>query len=329
LEFKGFDVTAFPIHDIFPNTDIYRKGFNCNVFTRRIHLTYLGSWALVFNAIYLESRDESLSSFWKIIMKMIKRYIKIWWMLTRNSFSIVLGHRTALSIFLFGKILRFIFFMTFLTFLIIGAKNLAGYNANQVIFFFLTFSLVDTMSQFLFREAHRFRSKVINGDFDLTLVKPLNALFVSVMGGADIIDFITIPPLLLLVIHYGSLLDPSFISTIFYLVLVLNGILIAGAFYIAVLSLGIITLEIDHTVMIFRDLESLGRFPVDIYKQPLQNILTYLLPIGVMVTIPAKALMGLVSPGGVVGSFMIGLLALYVSLKFWNLALKKYTSASS
>lgn len=262
-------------------------------------------------------------------MKTIKRYIKIWWMLTKNSFSIVLHQRSALAIFLTGKILRFAFFMIFLSFLIIGAKNLVGYNANQVIFFFLTFTLVSTFSQFFFREVYRFRPKVVNGDLDLILVKPLNSLFVSLLGGADIIDFFTIPPLIWITVHYGALLNPSFVSVILYLILIVNGLIVAAAFYISVISLGIITLEIDHTVMIFRDLESLARFPVDIYKQPLQNILTYLLPIGIMITFPAKALMGLISPWGVVGSLFVGILFMFASLKFWNFALKKYTSASS
>ncbi len=262
-------------------------------------------------------------------MKTLKRYIKIWWMLTRNSFSVVLGQKSALLIFLSGKVLRFTFFMIFLSFLIIGAKSLVGYSANQVIFFFLTFSVVDTFSQFLFREVYRFRSKIINGDFDLTLIRPVNALFISLMGGADLIDLFTVPPLIWITIHYGILLDPTFLSTFLYLVLVINGIVIAASFYIAVISLGIITLEIDHTTMIFRDLESLARFPVDIYKQPLQNILTFLLPIGVMVTFPAKAFMGLMSLWGLVGSLLIGSLSMYFSLRFWSFALRKYTSASS
>jgi ABC-2 type transport system permease protein len=104
---------------------------------------------------------------------------------------------------------------------------------------------------------------------------------------------------------------------------------LATAFHIAVISLAIITLEIDHTIMIYRDLMNLGRFPVDIYKQPLQGILTYLIPVGIMITLPAKALMGLVSLPGVLLSFVLGVVALHFSRRFWNFALTKYTSASS
>jgi ABC-2 type transport system permease protein len=170
---------------------------------------------------------------------------------------------------------------------------------------------------------------IINGDFDLVLVKPLNALFRVLMGGADIIDLITIPPLIVLVVYFGFLLHPSFINIISYFLLLANGFIIATAFQIIVLAFAIVTLEVDHTVMIYRDLTSLGRLPVDIYQQPLRAFLTYLIPVGIMVTLPGKAIMGLVGPLGILLAFAVGAVAIFISLKFWNYALTKYTSASS
>jgi len=262
-------------------------------------------------------------------MLRFKYYSKIWWQLSRNSFSIVLGQRVALLFFLVAKVFRFVLFTGFLFFLISGTKNLAGYNTNQVIFFFLVFNVIDVLSQFFFREVYRFRPKIVSGDFDLTLVKPANALFISLLGGADLIDFITIPPLLIATIYFGGLLHPSLTSTFYFVLLLINGFLIAMAFHIAVLALAIITFEIDHMIMIYRDLTSFGRFPVDIYKQPLQGFLTYLIPVGIMITFPAKAFMGLIGTSGVVISLLIGILSLLISFKFWNFALKKYSSASS
>ena len=249
--------------------------------------------------------------------------------MSRNSFSVIIDQKLALSVFLIGKILRFVFFFGFLYFLLLGTKTLAGYSSNQVIFFFLTFNIIDVISQFLFREVYRFRPMIINGDFDLVLAKPLNSLFRVLMGGADIIDLITIPPLIALTIYFGSLLHPSFVSILYYLVLLLNGFLIAAAFHIIVLSFAIVTLEVDHTVMIYRDLTSLGRLPVDIYQQPLRAFLTYLVPVGIMITLPAKAMMGMMGVMGIVSAFSIGIFVVFIALRFWNYALNKFSSASS
>ena len=249
--------------------------------------------------------------------------------MSKNAFLAVLLEKFSFLIFLFGKSVRFAMYFGFLYFLVHGTKTLAGYSVSQTIFFFLTFNVIDIISQFLFRGVYRFRSLIVSGDFDLVLVKPINPLFRSLLGEADVIDLATIPPLLFAVGYLGNQLNPTLLHTSFYILLLINGLLIATAFHIAVLSLGIITLEIDHTVMIYRDLVSLGRFPIDIYKEPLRSILTFLIPVGIMISLPAKGLMGLVSPIGVLGSFVLGALTLFASMRFWNFALKQYTSASS
>lgn len=262
-------------------------------------------------------------------MKRLAYYFKIWLLMSKNAFLVWLSQKTLVLVFLTGKLLRFFFFLGFLYLITSGSREVAGYNSTQIIFFFLTFNLIDVVAQFLFREVYRFRPLIISGDFDLILLKPVNALFRVLLGGADLLDLITIPFLIWAVVHFGQQLSPSMPQTYLFIALSLNGLVIAASFYIAVLALGIITLEIDHSVMIFRDIVSLGRFPVDIYKEPLRGVLTFLIPVGVMVSFPAKALMGLISPVGVISSFAFGLACFFIAISFWNFAIKKYTSASS
>lgn len=250
-------------------------------------------------------------------------------MMARNAFIIWFGRRNLLIMFLVGKVVRYVFYFGFLYFLVAKTGGLAGFSSTQVLFFTSTYILVDTLAQFFFRSVYSFRPLVISGDLDLILLKPVKPLFRILLGGPDPIDFVTIPPLIFVTWYLGSLLSPSILHSAFYMLLVLNGLIVAAAFHIAVLALGIITLEIDHTIMVYRDLTSMGRLPIDIYKEPLKSILTFVVPVGVMVTIPAKALMGLVSPVGVISSIIFGGALLMLSLQYWQYALKKYTSASS
>lgn len=258
-----------------------------------------------------------------------KKYLRVYIKMAKNSFVVWFSRRSAFTIFLIGKIVRYTFYFGFLIFLVRSTNGFAGYSGNQILFFTATYVLIDTLAQFLFRSVYSFRPLVVSGDLDLVLVKPINPLFRSLLGGADPIDLITLPAIIGVVVYIGSLLNPSILHTTYYMLLVMNGIVISAAFHIAVLSLGIITMEIDHTVMIYRDLVSMGRLPIDIYKEPLKSILTFLVPVGVMVTIPAKAIMGLVSPVGIVSSLVFGIALLVLSVKFWHYGLKKYTSASS
>ncbi len=197
-------------------------------------------------------------------------------------------------------------------------------------FFFMTFNLLDTITQLLYREVYRFRQLIVTGDFDLVLVKPMNALFRALAGGADPLDLIMLVPYVGALLYVGLQLGPlSIFNILLYVVLFANGFLIATAFHIFILALAVVTTEIDHAVMMYRDVTSMGRLPVDIYREPLRSIITFIVPIGVMMTFPAKAFMGLLSPQTIIFSLFLGLLFIVLSLKAWRYALSRYASASS
>lgn len=259
----------------------------------------------------------------------LKYYTKIWFLMTKNSFLVTLSQKKLFFLFLFGKLIKFFMFLAFIYFILQKTNNLAGYTMTQTIFFFLTFNFVDIISQFLYRHVYSFRPLLVSGDFDLILSKPMNSLFRVLMGGTDAIDLVTIPPLIMALIYIGALLNPSILQVAGYIILLLNGLLIATAFHIAVAAFGVITLEIDHTIMIYRDLTDLGKFPVEIYREPVRSFLTFVVPVGIMITFPVKTLIGLTSVWGIVLSIIFGSMLLFLSIRFWNLALRHYTSASS
>ncbi len=260
----------------------------------------------------------------------IRRHFRVWLKLTGYSFMTMLTTQFSFVLFLIGKILRFTLFFIFLYIVINKTKVLVGYNFTQIAFFVLTYNFIDTGVQLLFREVYRFRPQVVSGNFDLILVKPINPLLRSLAGGADVIDlFMEVPFLLGIIYLAGNLGAISVWNIIIYSLLVVNAFLIATAFHIAVLALGILTTEIDNTIMIYRDLTRMGSVPVDVYQEPLRGFITFVIPIGVMMTFPAKALMGLLSFWAIITSLLIGCLLILISLKFWGYALSRYSSASS
>ena len=95
------------------------------------------------------------------------------------------------------------------------------------------------------------------------------------------------------------------------------------------LTQNVITTEIDHAVMLYRDVSGMGRFPIDIYREPIRGVLTFALPVGIMMRFPVKALFGLLSPMLIIYALLFSLLFFYFSLKIWDWSLKKYSSASS
>lgn len=247
-----------------------------------------------------------------------------------NSLQKQLMNLPMVMIFFVSKLLRYGLFLVFLFLLMNGVKNLGGYTREQIIIFYLIFNIIDTLGQLLFREVYYFRPLVISGNFDMVLTKPFNPLIRVLLGGPDLMDtgvFVILIGMLVYTLSNFVRLD-SFL--IFYFVLmIINSLLITAAFHISVLAIGILTLSVDHLIMIYRDLSSLMRIPVDIFTNPLRTLLTFIIPIGIMFTFPAKVLFGLLSWQLILISFLFGVVSLFLSLKFWNYSLRQYQSASS
>lgn len=243
---------------------------------------------------------------------------------------IVFTSRFNAVLFFIGKLFRFLFFIVFLLAIFGKTDRLAQYSVNQTLFFFLTFNLIDTVTQLFYREVYRFRPMVVSGNFDLVLVKPMNPLFRALAGGADPLDLLMLFPYIGALMYVGAQVDGWSIGTvILYILLIANGFLIATGFHILVLALAIVTTEIDHAVMIYRDLTSMGRVPIDIYQEPLRSLLTFVIPIGIMMTFPAKAFLGMLTPSFITISLVVGVGFFFLTLRMWRLALTKYSSASS
>ncbi len=263
-------------------------------------------------------------------MNTIRKYIKVWWTMTVYSAQIAFASRFGAIFFILGKLLRFSFFLLFIILLESKTKSIGGYSLWQIIFFFATYNLIDTLPQFFFREVYRFRQKVVSGEFDYTLVRPISPLFRSLFGGCDVLDavliVISIGLLIVSIFHLGTITPVGIVG---YLLLILNSLLIATAFHIMVLGVGILTTAVDNTLWIYRDLKSIGQIPITLYLQPIKGIITYIIPVGIMMTFPPQALMGVLSIQNMIIAFVIGGIFFIASLKYWQYSLKSYTSASS
>lgn len=260
-------------------------------------------------------------------MKNLARNLKIFFLFSKFSFKSLTQARLGAIFFLLGKFLRFVMFFLFVFFLVSKTRVLKGYDVNQAIFFYLTFNIIDTTSQLLFREVYRFRPLVVSGNLDLVLIKPFHPFLRILVGGVDFLDLLMLIPYLFLTLFFGQRLGFfSPINLFLYFGLLINSLFLATAFHIFVLAFGVLTTEVDHTIMIYRDLTSLGRFPIEIYQEPIRGIFTFIIPVGIMMSFPPKALFGFLSAKLIIFAFLFSLIMVFASFKFWNFAIKKYQS---
>jgi ABC-2 type transport system permease protein len=80
---------------------------------------------------------------------------------------------------------------------------------------------------------------------------------------------------------------------------------------------------------VFNGLFQLARYPVGVYPGRLRLILTWIVPVGVMTTVPAKALVGQLAPNLLAASLAFAALAVTGASFLFRTGLRRYASASS
>jgi ABC-2 type transport system permease protein len=149
--------------------------------------------------------------------------------------------------------------------------------------------------------------------------------------GVDLLDLLTLIPIFGVTFWtLGKLQTPVGPREIWlYFLLLGNGMVIAYALHVIVGALSVKTQEFESAIWVYRDVMSLGRFPVTVYADILRTLLVTLLPIGVMISFPAQALLGLLSWRGVCYALGVGLVFHVLAQVLWRKALRDYTSNSA
>lgn len=259
-------------------------------------------------------------------MKSIQRYIKILWLYSIFSIKSTTQSLGGFVLFMIGKLLRFGMFFLFIYFLVSQTSALQGYSTLEAIAILMTFEILTSIGGMIFREVYRFRPLVISGGLDGILTKPYHPFTKILFGGFDIMDMMI---LIMQVIIIGVIVyigQYTFAHVLLYVALMLNALLIFTGFHVLALSMGIMTTSVDQALMILRDIIETGRFPIEIYAEPIRWFITFVIPVGVMMTFPAKGLFGLLSFEGVLGSFALGIIFMGINIYIWQFALRRYQS---
>jgi ABC-2 type transport system permease protein len=264
-----------------------------------------------------------------ISRKRLHLYWHVWSKLAEYALAETFINRWANVLFMLGKVLRFGMLLFFLFVIQQSVQDFNGYTPEQVVVFFLTYQFLDTLAQVFYRGVYLFSWQVKSGELDFYLSKPLHPLFRILTGKPDFIDvFFFIPTTLLsvyLMREFFFAAPP--LTVLAYILLLINGFFIATAFHILIISLGVVTVEVDNAVMLYRDINTMSRFPVTIYHETLRTILLFAVPVGLMNTVPAQVLLQSNPTVQIWATLIIGTTFLAFSIKVWNWSIKRYTGA--
>ncbi len=262
---------------------------------------------------------------------MIKKYLNLWWILATNSFKTQMSTSLASTGYLIGKFIRFGFFLAYLLAIFKHMPHLKGYDMPAVVLFFMTFNIVDIGGQFLFRGLYGVKTLIEEGDFDKILTQPAHVLFRISSMGVDLLDLLTLIPIAGVTIWTTKQLSHPVGGTdvLIYLLLLANAIFISYSLHVIIGALSVRTQEFESAIWVYRDVMTLGRFPVSVYNEIIRSVFITVVPIGVMISFPAQAMLGVLSWKGACYAAALGIAFQVAAQWFWKSSLREYTSSSS
>lgn len=172
--------------------------------------------------------------------------------------------------------------------------------------------------------------EIWSGAFDYTVLRPLNIQFyVSLRKWRWFALFdlmLGFGVLILAAVRMGQTLSLGQVAL--FCIAMAAGVLTLYAILLAFAGLVFWSPEVLFT-WLFNGVFQMARYPVGMYPGWLRLVLTWVIPVGVITTLPAQALTGEISPWALVGACVLAVLLTVGASALFLAGLRRYASASS
>lgn len=261
----------------------------------------------------------------------MQRYWKIYRTFFVSSFARELEFR-ANFIAKVGQNIIWLGFFILILLVVYGKTNsVAGWSRGDAFVLAATCFFMNAVFQALFMSLNEIPEQVRKGTLDFVLTKPIDTQFwVSTRK----FNFDQVGTLFagLVMIGYGvytAHLRPDVLQWLAYAILILASTAIFYSFNLMLMTTGIWLVRVDNLWVLGDTVMQVARYPLDIYSSGLKAMLTFVVPLAFLATIPARQLKDHLDPQMLALGITWAAAFLFISRWFWNFALRHYGSASS
>ncbi len=210
--------------------------------------------------------------------------------------------------------------------------TLGGWLPDEVLALVGVYTLVGGLiGLVVYPSLEQFINSVRDGMLDFTLIKPVDAQAVISLFAVDIWKLIDIGlGFILLVISLARLGERVGVreAALFIGMLAAGGAIIYS-FWLILATLSFWFVRVENILEIFRSMYEAGRWPISLYPPWLRFILSFIVPVAFVTSVPVEALTGRLTSGtlGIAAGLAVALLL--ISRLVWRLGLRQYAGASA
>jgi ABC-2 type transport system permease protein len=269
-------------------------------------------------------------------MATIARYTRLLGSLARYTLAREMAFRGNFLVKVSVEVLWLLILLAFYRTVFVRTQSVAGWSEAEYLFFVGCFFALNGLIETLFLEnCNEFAELVRTGDLDFLLLRPIDEQFLI---SCRRVDWATAPNVLMggalmlfALVQMGWRFDAGRLAG--FVVLFACGVLIAYSFMLMLTSLSVYLVRNQSLMEMWWLFSSLARYPKEIFAgtwaDPIGRFFTYILPILLVVNVPAATMVKALEPGLIAFTVVATVGSVAVSRWFFRRALRAYRSASS
>jgi ABC-2 type transport system permease protein len=264
------------------------------------------------------------------------RHLRIFTALARYGLAREFAFRANYLVKLLVEVLWLAILLAFYRTIFAKTSLVAGWSEPQYLFFLgCYFALAGLIEALFLGNCNEFADLIRSGDLDYYLLKPVDEQFLVTCRQ---IDWGSAPNFLMgigvMILALAEMHWPLGWGQLFlFVVLFVSCSTIAYSFLVLLTSMAVWFTRNQSLYELWWLFTSLMRYPKEIFAgpwaAPLGSFFTYIIPILLVINIPARVMVKAIDPRMIVFTLAVSVVLVVGSRRFFHYALKRYRSASS
>ncbi len=265
-------------------------------------------------------------------MKTLRHYLDVTLGCIRQAFLTIVEYPSAVAGWLISNPLQFIVGFATIRFVVLEFGTINGWDGGHLAFLYGISVLSHALSMIFFVQGWFMGYMVIEGEFDRYLTRPMSVIYqffftnINIFGVTDLVPGI-------IVFIYGCIkvsFDWNIRNVLMLLALLIGATLIRGGIYIMIGTSSFFTRSTaDFGGYIQEIMDKTTMYPISMYPESVQFLLTYILPIGWVSFYPVSGLLGKGFSTAPLFTLGIGIAVMLIAAAVFKLGLRKYESAGN
>lgn len=266
------------------------------------------------------------------MVRTVRRYMRLLGLFVRSNLLVRLEYRADFAIGLVQSLFWTVVVLASVLVVFRFTPTVGGWRADEALLVVGLFRFFQGILEGVMRpNITRIVEHIGKGTMDFVLLKPVDSQFLASLRELNIAALLDCPTGLLLVgyglFRLGRVPTPGDLAA--FVLLLATGLIIAYALWMLLVTTAFWLVRVENIAELLAIVYDAGRFPVSAYTAPVQALLTVVVPIAFLTTFPAAALAGRLPTPVLLAAPLLAALLLLLSRRFWRVAVRSYSSASS